>query len=120
MSVVFSKKYTLLLLVIVVVLLSIFILIFLKLHNEGTTQMTVPSFTPDVQLSKKTPYGEDTFSIVSDYIDSPIGHYKFLVEIAEGVRPEDGKSDFIKWAKSEGLSEDVIRSLDIEYLEPSR
>ncbi|MCR4263513.1 MAG: Ig-like domain-containing protein [Candidatus Roizmanbacteria bacterium] len=70
---------------------------------------------PDIFLKNKTPYAEESFSIISDY-DSETQKFTFLVEIPEGVTENDGKAATEEWMVLQGLTSSVINSLSIEYI----
>lgn len=78
---------------------------------------------PDIYLSNYTPYGEESFSIVS-YFNEEQDRYAFIVEpnvenrYAE-VTPEivaKMKADANRWMLSLGLTQQQINSLEIQYI----
>ncbi|MBI4137197.1 Ig-like domain-containing protein [Candidatus Roizmanbacteria bacterium] len=70
---------------------------------------------PDIFLKNKTPYAEESFSIISDY-DAEMQKFVFLVEIPEGVAESEGRAATEEWMESQGLTPSVINSLSIEYI----
>lgn len=69
---------------------------------------------PDLFLYNQTPYDSDTFSVTSDFTPEPTGHFYFTIAVK--TNSSQAKLDFIKWAKSLGLTDDQINSLDIRGL----
>lgn len=72
---------------------------------------------PDVYLSNQTPFSNDFFSITSEFINTPAGHFRFLVEL-KGTE-QNAKKEFQKWLLSLGFNSTRIDQLDIVYQKPA-
>lgn len=66
---------------------------------------------PDVYLSNNVPYSSGTFSVASEFVTSPEGHFQFTVTSLQST----GKEDFIAWLKTLLLDDDQIAKLDVIY-----
>ncbi|MBI4129911.1 Ig-like domain-containing protein [Candidatus Roizmanbacteria bacterium] len=74
---------------------------------------------PAQYLAEQTPFGEPTFSVVSDY-DTEQNSFIFLVETAFGVPRSTGISNFRTWVVSQGLTSQQLDGLSVEYFEAER
>lgn len=68
---------------------------------------------PDVFLSNKMPYENESFSATYTFVSQTPSHFAFTID-PKGTT-ENARSSFINWAKSLGLSDAQISSLDISY-----
>ncbi|MFA9289050.1 MAG: hypothetical protein ACEQSA_04180 [Weeksellaceae bacterium] len=68
---------------------------------------------PDSFLTNQTPFATDRFSIISQYIEQPTGHFAFAVTL-NGDEAE-ARTYFRVWLESLGLSATQIDELDITY-----
>ena len=76
-------------------------------NNYPTVQAQQRNQDTDVYVANYTPHSESTFSVTSDYVTTPTGHFAFTVT--------GSKNDFINWLKSLQLTDQQIQSLDITY-----
>lgn len=66
---------------------------------------------PDIFLYNRMPFSSDGFQATGGFTSSPSEHYYFTVSLTNA----DGKTAFINWMKSLGLSDQQIQQLDIRY-----
>lgn len=83
---------------------------------ESTDRYHLKNF-PDVYLSNQSPYSNDYFSITSEFVKIPKGHFQFLVEFKG--KEQTAKEEFQKWLLSLGFSTAKISELDIVYKKPA-
>lgn len=69
---------------------------------------------PDVYLSNRTPYENESFLIDAFFKDTPAGHFAFTASI-KTIPLANGKKELNNWLLSLGLTQDQINNLDIEY-----
>lgn len=62
---------------------------------------------PDVFLSNSTPFSNAELNVTSNFITAPTGHFLFTVKGTPAL--------FSTWAKSKGLSDSQVASLDVVY-----
>lgn len=70
-------------------------------------QEVLKNSRPDVYLSNSTPFSNTDISVTSSFISAPTGHFLFTVKGTQ--------AQFTTWAKSKGLSDLQITSLDVIY-----
>lgn len=70
---------------------------------------------PDFYLFRKTPFDDPAFSVTSNLKPLPHEHFGFSVTIKSADKAK-GRTTFLNWVKSQGLTLEQISSLDIEYL----
>jgi len=75
---------------------------------------TAKNNNPDQYLRLFMPYSTNSFAVYSDYSYDNPPHYYFIVTLL-GQDENLGKSDFISWVSSLGLTRNQISSLDIQY-----
>lgn len=69
---------------------------------------------PDLYLFDQTPYEAGSFSITGAYSPQPTGHYYFMITVK--TSQDQAKIDFVNWAKSLGLTDQQLNTLDIRGL----
>lgn len=69
---------------------------------------------PDIFLANQTPYSTNDFSISSDFKQTPIGHFYFVVTL-KGEDKNLAKNNFMAWLESLGLTDQQIQGFDITY-----
>ncbi len=68
---------------------------------------------PDVYVSNLLPFSNDSFSVASEFISAPTGHFRIIVTIKG--QEKVSKNSFLTWLKENHLSDGDITKLDIQY-----
>ena len=68
---------------------------------------------PDLYLYNLLPINETSFSVESEYVREPTGHFKFTITLKGDTTRS--KESFIEWLKVNKLSDQQIQTLDIVY-----